>query len=418
MPRPRLRRFCGLLLSCVVVLFLPTGCIQPIRPLTPTPPVALADASTNRLLILGPDGNLFTVAPDGGTRLSLTTDATNDHFYVQPTWSPTGERIAWGEINSAASDLSGALLTAAADGSDQTRAELLFPPFYLSWSPNGEQVAYLSNWLSDSGPTIALQLVEMATGSEESQLLGQGQPFYFSWSPDSSQLLTHIGNQRVGLLALDGSEALLAEAPARFAAPQWSSDGQRLLYGITQAGAPQLILAAPDGTVQQVVTLLQAGARVAFRLSASGNYVAYTETSVSVAVNSFGPLFLFDRAGETYEQLSADPVLAFFWSPAGDQLLFFSAEFEEERPWLRLNVWDGDEIRTYGRMIPTALFLSQYLPFADQYAQNMQFWSPDGSAFVYTGLREDGQRGVWVQRLEAETPDFVADGLVATWSPR
>jgi TolB protein len=337
---------------------------------------------------------------------------------VQPTWSPTGERIAWGEIERGTAELGGALLTAAADGSDRTRAESLFPPFYLYWSPDGEQVAYLSNWLGDNGPTIALQLVAMSGGAQESQVLGQGQPFYFSWAPDSSQVLAHIGNQRVGLLGLDGRESLLAEAPASFAAPQWSSDGQRLLYGITQDGASQLILATLEGTVEQVVTLLQAGARVAFRLSPRGDYVAYTETRAAIGVNSFGPLFLFDLAGEEYEQLSVDPVLAFFWSPAGDSLLFFSADFEGDRPWLRLNVWDGAETRTYGRMIPTALFLNQYLPFADQYAQNLHFWSPDGRAFVYAGLREDGQQGVWVQPLDAETPEFVMDGLVASWSPR
>jgi Tol biopolymer transport system component len=145
-------------------------------------------------LILSEEGNVFTLKPDGVGRFDLTNDAGPNHFYTQPTWSPTGEHIGWAEVNRSAEEFSGALLTSGADGSGLMRVEALFPPFYLNWSPDGNQLAFLSNWMGQSATTIALRLVDVARGDIEAKTLGVGAPFYFSWSPDSQQILTHIGS--------------------------------------------------------------------------------------------------------------------------------------------------------------------------------------------------------------------------------
>jgi TolB protein len=403
-------------LAFALLLLLASGCIQLIQP-APPPAIPLADASRNRLLVLGVDGNIFTVKPDGADRLWLTDDASADHFYAQPTWSPTGERIAWAEINSQPTEARAALLTAAADGSGRTRTDLPYPPFYLHWSPDGQRVAYLSNWLSAGQQTIALRLLELAGGAVDSKTLGVGQPFYFAWSPDSTRLLIHVANRRLGLLALDGQETVITGRTASFAAPQWSSDG-RLLYGVHSENTPQLVLADASGAVEQAITFFQEDVRTAFSLSPSGNLVAYTETDAPVSVNSFGPLFISDLVADEFEQLAVDPVIAFFWSPVADHLLFMSAAFEGRRPWLRLQLWDGQQTRDLGRYIPSGIFFNQYLPFADQYAQNMRLWSPDGTAIVYAGEGENGRRGVWVYDLDASEPRFVTEGVLASWSPR
>jgi TolB protein len=422
---PATRLLLGFVVWLSAMPLLLGGCIQPIqRPSATAMPPASADAApsalavANRLLVLGVDGNLFTVEPDGTGRFSLTSDAGARHFYAQPTWSPDGERVAWAEVNSETGAVSGALLTAAPDGSQLTRADVRFPPFFIYWSPDNERVAYLSNWLTSGAQTIALQLVDVAAGGVESSLLAMGQPFYFSWAPDGSQLLTHVAGQRIGLLGLDGAETLLSEQSAPFAAPQWSLDGRRLLYSTTDQGAPQLVVANREGAVEQVVTFFQSQVRSAFSLSPNGRYIAYTETEAEVSANSFGPLFLFDFENEQYEQLSTDPVIAFFWSPSGERLLYLQAEVAEGQLWFRLHVWDGKQTQQWQRFIPSGILLNQYLPFADQYAQNMRFWAPDSNAFVYAGQGEDGRRGIWVQSLDANTPVFVSEGLFATWSPR
>jgi TolB protein len=378
----------------------------------------LSQARSDRLLVLNKEGNLFTIKPDGSARLDLTTDANRQHIYAQPTWSPTGERIAWAEITGATGEMTGSLVTSLADGTQRTRAEAPFPPFYLYWSPNGQQVAYLSNWVAHNERTIALRVVDVRAGGQEAHTLNVGRPFYFSWSPDSTQLLTHIGNQRVGLLALDGTETILAEESANFATPQWSSDGASLLYGIQAAGVPQLVVANPTGEVQSVVTIFKGQTGAAFSLSPNGKQIAYTETDAPVGVNSYGPLFIFDVEREEFEQITPDSVLAFFWNPAGDTLLVFTAEFNRELPWVRLAVWDGAELRTLSRFVPSNVLFNQYLPFADQYAQNLRFWSPNGNAVVYSGWGESGKDGIWVHRLDEQEPVRISDGVFATWSPQ
>ncbi len=79
-----------------------------------------------------------------------------------------------------------------------------FAPFYIFWSPDSSRLAYLSNWLNGSLPSMALRLAELPQaldGSENlvTSTLAQGQPLYFSWSPDGERLLTHTGEERVGI---------------------------------------------------------------------------------------------------------------------------------------------------------------------------------------------------------------------------
>lgn len=378
-----------------------------------------AQAVINRLLVLGDDGNLFTVKPDGSATQALTTDANRALVYAQPTWSPTGEHIGWARLEQKADEVVSALVVSRADGREHQQFEVPFPPFYLNWSPDGAQLAYLSNWVGANQQTIALRLVNVATGNTTVATLGTGQPFYFSWAPDGKQMLTHIDNERTALLALDGTETLLAAKSANFATPQWAGVDGKLLYELENEGKPQLVIADATGAIAQVVTDVKQETMLNFSMNAKGSQLAYTETDHQVGLNSLGPLFLFNVKDESFQQLSADPVVAFFWSPDGHALLFMSADIEDEQIWLQLQVWDGQTTRPLSRFIPSPLFVRQYLPFADQYAQSIQVWSPDSSAVVFAGQNEAEKTGIWVQKIDGKSPaQHVADGVFATWSPR
>ncbi len=380
--------------------------------------VTLAQASVNRLLVIGEDGNLFTVNPDGQARVDLTSDAGRTHRYVQPTWSPTGERIGWGQLDRKPSAVASALITSRADGSLQTHTDLPFPPFFLNWRPDGKQLAYLGNWEAAGQQTIALRLIDVATGGTTSSTLGLGQPFYFSWSPDGKQMLAHIDNQRTALLTTDGKETVLADQSTNFATPQWALDGGKLLYALEKDGHSQLVIADATGAVKQEVTFVEGETALNFSLSPKNNLLAYTETDQAVGLNSLGPLFLFDLANQKVQELSADPVVAFFWSPDGHALLFLTAEIRARQLWLNMQVWDGKAPRTLGRFLPSSIFVQQYLPFADQFAQSIQLWAPDSSAVVFAGQNENDETGVWVQAIDGKSPaKHVADGVFATWSP-
>jgi len=417
-------------LLSLVALFALSGCTtQDIArllatPRAPTPATATTIdptlASSNRLLVQGLDGNLFTINPDGTERFALTTDAGNTRVYNQATWSSSGERIGWTRLEQKTAGVQSALVTSRADGSDRTEATTPFAPFYLYWSPDDSKLAYLSNWAGEQGPTIALQVLDLAAGGEQTVAMGTGQPFYFSWSPSSDQMITHVANQQVALLAVpSGDVKVLANEAANFAAPQWNATDNQLLFVTNEDNIPQLVLTDANGENSEFVTNLSREDAISFSLNHTGTQLAYIETSDQIGFNSFGPLFLYDLEKEEFTQLGDAPVLAFFWSPDGQSLFFLSAEAEPGRAWLRINVWDGAEVRRYDRFIPSAIYLRDYLRFADQYMQSMRFWSPDSSTIVYTGQTESGQRGIWVQAVKEETPaQFVTDGLFASWSPR
>ena len=176
-------------------------------------PTAVA-ASPGRIVVLADDGNIVTLRADGSDLRALTEDASADHIYRQPTWSPSGERVAWAEIVSDGARLSTALRTARIDGSDATSADAeSYPPFYIHWGPEGNRLAYLSNWTRG----LALRMVDVAGGGSQAVTLGQGQPFYFDWAPGERRMLTHVGGERLALLSLDGSRLGCQEPPASLA---------------------------------------------------------------------------------------------------------------------------------------------------------------------------------------------------------
>jgi Tol biopolymer transport system component len=327
-------------------------------------------------------------------------------------------------------DIRSTLITANADGTARSEANTLFPPFYLYWSPDDSKVAYLSNWLDNSGPTIALHIADLTTTegaaaptATDVNPVGAGQPFYFSWAPTSDRLLAHVDDQEVLLLDLATQEpTVLDENSTNFAAPQWvaaAGEEGSLLYVIQDAQSSQLVRSDAGGENTEFLAYLTYDDFISFGMNATGERIAYIETTEQVGFNAFGPLFIYDLAVESFQQISTDPAIAFFWSPDGAALYFLTVEIAAERVWLRVNVWDGATVQQFARFMPSVTFARDYLPFADQYRQSMRFWAPDSSAVVYAGQAEDGTTGVWVQSMaEDAAPRLVTAGVFATWSPR
>lgn len=366
----------------------------------------------NQVLVVGEDGNLFLIDATDGDRFALTVDASSRRRYLQPAWSPDGEYIAWTQLEGSSS----ALEISRFDGSDRRRVATPLPPFYFFWSPEGERLAYLSNWVTMGRPTIALRLVELKEGNLDARTLAVGRPLYFSWSPDGETLLTHIEAERIELLGIDGEVEPLVLTAAQFSAPQWSADGQRLLYA-TANGRARLIVA--DGAGQELIELTDYEGRIAFSLSPDGRRVAYVATEAPVRLSTFGPLYVVDIETLRTAEVTDDPVLAFYWSPDGGRLAYLSPEFVGGRLGLRWWVWDGRRTTQYALFFPTAVFVENYLPFFDQYAQSHRIWSPDGKAFVFAGALPDGRSGVWVQDVAVGgEPRLLGPGVIASWSPR
>jgi TolB protein len=387
--------------------------VRPSAVQTGAPP---ADPS-NRILLQSTDGNLYIASPDGQERFALTDDASRRRLYGQPTWSPDGERIAWNELARDGTSL----LTSRYDGSERTALDVPFLPFYIFWSPTGQHLAYLSNWRVVDEPSIALRLVDVSEKDESIRTLASGQPFYFSWSPDGSRLLAHIDNERVevyDVTAAGGGAQSLVISGGAFSAPQWSTNGEQLVYAIADDQAQHLLVTDVAGQPLKAVTDYEG--RVSFLLSPDDRQLAYVATDAEVEASTLGPLYVVDLETQRTRELSDRPVLAFYWSPDGRKLAFLALDTVNGRIGLRWNVWDGQATRRYAGFFPSQELLQNYLPFFDQYAQSHRIWAPSSDAFVFAGTLENGESGIWVQEVgdDAASPVSIGPGVLATWSPR
>jgi TolB protein len=384
-------------------------------------------ATTNRLLVLGDDGNIYVTRPDGNETQALSHDAGPSHLYEQPAWSPLGDRVAWVEAVDTGNEVTSSLHVSRPDGSGAVQVATTAPPFYISWSPDGSRLAYLAN----GSQGIDLNLFDPGSLSHPIQMLDQGSPLYFSWSPDGQHVLAHVGSDRLSLIMLDGAKTDLASRPADFAAPLWGPDRASLVYGTVTGGKQRLVVADLNGTAQR--ELAGFDGHLTFELRPDGQQVAYVDTVLQVPTAAFGPLYVAGAAGSAVQLISEGPVLAFFWSPDGRYLLYLTLDqtdvpsgarqasfhLQQDQPlWMRWHVWDRWRSIGFERFVPSQTMLEEYLAFFDQYARSMTLWAPDSSDFTYAGTGEDGQDGIWVQNVKEGTPAVrVAPGVMASWSP-
>jgi TolB protein len=137
-----------------------------------------------------PSGGIFAMAADGSGTVQISR-APRHGFDVAPEWSPDGGRIAFTRVTyrKGSEEPAAAVFTVAPNGSRVRR--LLDQAAELSWSPDGEKVAYSS--VRDSFgetcfhecATSAEIYVATADGSDERRLTeSEANDTSPAWSPD------------------------------------------------------------------------------------------------------------------------------------------------------------------------------------------------------------------------------------------
>jgi hypothetical protein len=375
----------------------------------PTPsPSPDVSALPGCIAVLDASGTLTVFEADGSHPTVIAGSDPDVTLVRQPTWSRDGTRIAW--VGLEADGTSATVMTAAIDGTRSTDTVVAAAPFYLSWDPTSSRIVYLGG---SATADIELGLVDVAASTTDP--IDAGSPFYFSWAPKGNQLLVHVGTDRLDRLAIDGSFTPLGDPPGRFSAPVWTADGRTMFY-VTEADGRQRLVARDVATDRREI-LTRFDGVITFVVSPDGERVAYQviRDGPELAV----PLSVIDRRNGRTRRVATALSAAFFWSPDGTKLLSLRPEVDE-RLLFRWNVWeDGDSFST-DLFVPSLELSRDYFPFFEQYAQSMTLWSPDGLAFVYAGEQvESGESGVWIQPAAPRiAPVRVADGVVASWSPR
>ena len=391
-------------------------------------------AAINRIVYVNGEGQIVALGPDGSDVRQLTNAQQRFQF---PAWSPDGRSIAAIGV-----DRAGAGLFVLADGSTEVSPEPLYAdqeegPFYLYWSPDSKQVSFLASHPEGMG----LHLVQ-ADGAADSRLLTIGGPLYWQWTADSRQMLIHSGfsgeASRLELIMADGDGTGDAiAAPGFFQAPGISADGRYLAYA-EEVSRGNSHLAIADTQSEAMEQQRHAGL-VAMAWSPTANHLAFTNGTEPDSSSFVGPLRLMDAATGEVRLLSDEPIVAFFWSPDGRYLAALSIlrsgegdinaqtgkastgklTQQQNLPMLRLLVYDvtTDEGRFLFSFVPTFTFVTQFLPFFDQYALSHRLWSPDSSALVLS-MVENGRNQIFIINIVTGQKQFLAEGLMPFWSPR
>ncbi len=403
---------------------------------------AFASPSVNQIAYIGNDGHVYTVDPQGGHRAQLTKDADNGTtlVYDYPSWSPDSRRLAFvGTSYSGGNPKQAAIYAAQPNGTNLTtlyKTQDSFP-FYLYWSPDSHHLTFLSNKGSD---TLALQAVA-SDKQNAAQELATGSPIFFAWSPDSRDMFVHLNgtlgdsqDARVAVVPFGSNDAQLpvTGTPGTFQTPQWSPDGQSLLF--SKVDGSKQVVAISNAAGDNVKTLFDFQGRIAFSLSPAGDKIAYIVTDPSLSIPNFGQVQVIGTDGKNNAAISDDHALAFFWSPNGKSLAYASVMLQQTSPSgsrsifasqhmqaqisLQWKVYDTQtgKTTTIATFSPTDSMLG-VIAFFDQYSRSNTIWSPDSSLFVYTNADSPSAGSIWVADATGKIkPRKISDGMIAFWS--
>ena len=403
----------------------PTDRTGVIAPSSPTSLIAYVDT----------DGNIYTIAPDGSGRRAVTRDRpAQGGPYNTLAWSPDGQ-LAF--MTSA--DHDSALFAVRPGSGDRTQVfsgSADEAPFYLYWSPDSQQLAFLTS----SPSRMKLWLAE-SHHADSAQTIATGSPSYFSWSPDSQSLLMHVGgtqrdsaDARVAIFQTSPSETTkLPDAPGSFQAPAWSPDGTRfLLARQNDQGNDELVLA--EGDSRSVLASSHTG--LMFTWSPRGNRIAFARPSLATGL-LFDSVVVLDVESQQQRAVARGEIAAFFWSPDGEQLAVLSIDESNLRPqsrsswltvrdnqqsspvrlaWSVINAVDGTAV-DLPAFHPTDSFLT-LIPYFDQYAQSLSLWSPDSRYLLYADLDTRNQPAIRVvdTTQPGQPAQRLAEGIFAAWS--
>ncbi len=412
---------------------------------------------TNRIVLINERRQVETIDPDGANSRLLTGPNPAMAFQF-PAWSPDGQAVAV-----IGSNLRGGGIYILADEAappDLSEREIYFStlgvPFYLYWSPDSQYVSFLANHADDR---ISLNLAPR-DGTSESMILTTGSPLYWDWTADSRQLFVHNGRGGRGaqlvFLGLDGeAQTDNLTSPGFFQAPGISADGRYWAFAAEENFGLASHLTVTDAAGDEQRREPHNGA-LALGWSPTENVLAFISGSPE-SRSFFGALELLDLDTGERRLLTSETVLAFFWSPDGRSIAYISLRTRQEgdvnvmaQPTAPLvsgrpspigkvspvghvmdaaaqpnvhrftlsviDVQSGTGLRLL-EFQPTALFLSQFLPFFDQYALSHRLWSPDSQSLVIP-MVDNGAERIVVVPVSGIEPRPIAEGEIGFWSWR
>ncbi|MDX1438216.1 MAG: hypothetical protein R3335_15515, partial [Anaerolineales bacterium] len=377
------------------------------------------------IAFMGADGNIYTIDQAGNNIHAITDDAIFPggpeelRYYQFISWSPDSDQLGYVSISTeGGQNYDVSVIAAEREGEGRSRlytsSELR--PFYLYWSPDGNKISFLSG----GGPQGGLSLHVVPSEGGEARQLDEGSRLYYVWSPLSQELLANVfseaGSELKFLqLGRDEPDASLSLEASPFQAPAWSPDLQKVYLAVTDPdGGSSLVEASQSGV--PIRSLARIVGPIIFSLNSAGDRIAFV-TSDTPGINAVvGHLRVIDLdTPEEILETEEDQVIAFFWSPDGSKLAYFTPNLIDPGAdgvpggnpvrALDLRILDLEtEVSTFITSFrPTDEFLS-ILPHFDQYGRSATIWSPHTRYLVSPALVDNDRPVIFVVPAAAARP--------------
>ena len=284
-----------------------------------------------------------------------------------------------------------------------------------------------------------------------------------------------------GTLSPNGTPtSIVVSMPGMFRAPAVAADGRYVAYVRARPDAAgEVVVEARDASSPHAVAVFGPAAVAFDPTGDSLAFIGRAAPGTRNASLPVGPLRLLDALSGSVRTLLDGAVVAFFWAPDGRTIAALrviapgedriaagqvgtgvstgsvtgstgSGGFIEavahgatalmvargapaqvpapasavdvvEAPSLGLRLVFIDiasgAVRSQRTVHLTDTFVSQLLPFFDQYALSHRLWSPDGTSLVLPAIAEGGAGEILVVKADGSDPVRVASGSVAFWRP-
>lgn len=159
-----------------------------------------------------------------------------------------------------------------------------------SWSPNGNQLAYVS--FESRKPVVYVH--DIASGKRRLVANFKGSNSAPAWSPDGKSLaltLSREGGSQIYLMDANGGEPRrLSQSSSIDTEPTFTADGKDIYFVSDRGGSPQIYKMAVNGANPERVTF-SGNYNVSPALSPDGNWLAYISR-----INGGFKLFVMDLA--------------------------------------------------------------------------------------------------------------------------
>lgn len=196
----------------------------------------------------GPSEDIFLIAAAGGDRNRLDQLTNDPAADIQPSWSPSGDRIAFTTNRDGNYDI---YVMPIADPTQQTAVTTdAADDEWASFAPDGNRVAFQSNRAGNTDIWI-IDLTDQSLTQVTTSPFRDEHP---AWSPDGAAILftsNRAGDFDIYSIAPDGTGVDQVTSDGRSDGyPQWRPDGARICVTRDR----QVWVMDPDGTDEKQLT--------------------------------------------------------------------------------------------------------------------------------------------------------------------